>query len=395
MDGPSRHPDLCVWYVRIWPHAAEDKSRTAFLAPDASMVVATHHTVGGRLVLFRGLRIPEEPLGGYIPLSLTGGHIPRAFATILSNRCVLFARWLPCPVWPNTLQRPTARSSSSTSVYPGVFPVWDTLAIRALSGGVSGGCLKEAAWQRSLLALASGRSFALHGHVSFFFGGVKGQMHRHSGAWFSHRALEGNAHRSRHCCRGLLLSYAFATDHTPPFAILGALWLNTAPRPLCVRVSVHVYTAHAGDRPQKSGGARGCQWQRTLEARRWPFQAGNPREALCAEVVRSDFLDGPSRHPDLCVWFVRLWPHAAEDKSRTASFAPDVSYGAFHADGYAPHRWRSVAGAFPGGLEYPKSLHPMGLVSHRRSYLVIRCSFSHTALCAGTLCPLGCHLRGL
>ena len=116
----------------------------------------------------------------------------------------------------------------------------------------------------------------------FFFGGVKGQMHRHSGAWFSHRALEGNAHRSRHCCRGLLLSYAFATDHTPPFAILGALWLNTAPRPLCVRVSVHVYTAHAGDRPQKSGGARGCQWQRTLEARRWPFQAGNPREALCA-----------------------------------------------------------------------------------------------------------------
>ena len=101
LDGPSRHPDLCVRYVRIWPHAAEGKSRTAFLAPDASMVVATHHTVGGRLVLFRGLRIPEEPLGGYIPLSLTGGHIPRAFATILSNRCVLFARWgvaaaLPC-----------------------------------------------------------------------------------------------------------------------------------------------------------------------------------------------------------------------------------------------------------------------------------------------------------
>ena len=163
---------------------------------------------------------------------------------------------LPCPVWPNTLQRPTARSSSSTSVYPGVFPVWDTLAIRALSGGVSGGCLKEAAWQRSLLALASGRSFALHGHVSFFFGGVKGQMHRHSGAWFSHRAPEGNAHRSRHCCRELLLSYAFATDHTPPFAILGALWLNTAPRPLCACIRACEYRTRGRSTTEKRGSAR-------------------------------------------------------------------------------------------------------------------------------------------
>ena len=134
---------VCVC-VCVCVCAAEDKSRTAFVAPDASMVLsilmAMHHTVGGRLpVLFRGLRTaeepftdgagipigasywyggsfshtalrartlcpfqgaiagaikPEEPLGGYMPLSVMPdmGHIPRAFATILSIRCVLFAR---------------------------------------------------------------------------------------------------------------------------------------------------------------------------------------------------------------------------------------------------------------------------------------------------------------
>ena len=143
LDDPPRHPDLCLWYVRLWPHAAEDKSSTAFLAPDASMVLsilmAAHHTVRGRLlVLFPGLRIPKSlhPMGWYphrrsyllgrgsfdlsalcdrtlwpfqgaipgafntrrafrglYPVKPDGCHIPRAFATILSTWCVLFARW--------------------------------------------------------------------------------------------------------------------------------------------------------------------------------------------------------------------------------------------------------------------------------------------------------------
>ena len=94
LDGPPRHPDLCLWYVRIWPHAAEDKSRTAFLAPDASMVLSIlmimHHTVGGRLlVLFGGLRIPEEPLpdGAGIPIEgATYWYGARSLLTALSAR---------------------------------------------------------------------------------------------------------------------------------------------------------------------------------------------------------------------------------------------------------------------------------------------------------------------
>ena len=55
-----RHPDLFLWYVRLWPHAAEDKSRMTFLALAASVVLSIlmtmHHTIGVRpLVLFRGL----------------------------------------------------------------------------------------------------------------------------------------------------------------------------------------------------------------------------------------------------------------------------------------------------------------------------------------------------
>ena len=104
------------------------------------------------------------------------------------------------------------------------------------------------------------RAFVRPSWTPEFFGGVKGQMHHRPGAWISHRALGGNVHRSLHCCRGLLLSYAFATDHTSPLAILGAFWLNTAPHPSYVRVGlcVRVNSAHAGDRAQKSGGARGC-----------------------------------------------------------------------------------------------------------------------------------------
>ena len=52
------------------------------------------------------------------------------------------------------------------------------------------------------------------------------------GAWISHRALRGNVHRSLNCCRILLLSHAFATDHTSPLAILGAVRFNTADWPL-------------------------------------------------------------------------------------------------------------------------------------------------------------------
>ena len=95
LDGPPRHPDLCLWYVRLWPYAAEDKSRTAFLAPGASMVLsilmATHHTVGGRLlVLFRGLRIPEEP-------SPDGAGIPIEGATYWYGAHFLLRRFAPAP----------------------------------------------------------------------------------------------------------------------------------------------------------------------------------------------------------------------------------------------------------------------------------------------------------
>ena len=85
--------------MRLWPHAAEDKSRTAFLAPHASMVLSTlmtlRNTVGGRLwMLFRGEPIiPEGPLGAIYPVEPGGGHIPRAFATFSTTWCELFARW--------------------------------------------------------------------------------------------------------------------------------------------------------------------------------------------------------------------------------------------------------------------------------------------------------------
>ena len=74
-----------------------------------------------------------------------------------------------CPVWPNALQRPptTSRevlafdrrvSCCVTSVGHIGDPGTERWSLWRLS---------EAAWQRSLLALASGRSFALHGHLSF------------------------------------------------------------------------------------------------------------------------------------------------------------------------------------------------------------------------------------
>ena len=115
LGWPTQAPDFCLWYVRLWPCAAEDKSRTAFLAAGATLVLSTlmtmYHTVGGRLLVlfqepempylmvlvspskelatvlifsyggasrphpvpFPGCHsIPEEPLGGYVPLSITG-----------------------------------------------------------------------------------------------------------------------------------------------------------------------------------------------------------------------------------------------------------------------------------------------------------------------------------
>ena len=55
-DGPPSHPDLCLWYVLLWPFAAEDKSTTAILAQGAKMVLTIlmtlHRTVGGRLWCF-------------------------------------------------------------------------------------------------------------------------------------------------------------------------------------------------------------------------------------------------------------------------------------------------------------------------------------------------------
>ena len=131
------------------------------------------------------------------------------------------------------------------------------------------------------------RAFVRPSWTPEFFGGVKGQMHHRPGAWISHRALGGNVHRSLHCCRGLLLSSAFATDHTSPFAILGAFWLNTAPHPSCVRVcmcvSVRVNTAHAGDRPPKSGGARGCHDVKgPLKRADGRSKPATPQSALCA-----------------------------------------------------------------------------------------------------------------
>ena len=62
-----------------------------------------------------------------------------------------------------------------------------------------------------------------------------------------------------------------------------------------------------------------------------------------------------------CGTYVRM-PHTAEAKSRTAFVA--CQYGAIHADDYAPHRWRSVVGAFPGGVEHPKSLLCVSGVGH-------------------------------
>ena len=55
---------------------------------------------------------------GLYPVKPDGGHISRAFATILSNRCVLFARWGVAAALPCLAERPAGRSSSSTSVYP-------------------------------------------------------------------------------------------------------------------------------------------------------------------------------------------------------------------------------------------------------------------------------------
>ena len=114
-----------------------------------------------------------------------------------------------------------------------------------------------------------------------FFGAVRGHMH-HRPELGSAIGLWGvNVYCSLHFCGGPLLSHPFDTDHTSPFAILGAVRFNTAPHPscVCVRVclSVRVNAAHAGDRPPKSwGNARFSRCQRALEARRWPFQAGNP-----------------------------------------------------------------------------------------------------------------------
>ena len=100
-------------------------------------------------------------------------------------------------------------------------------------------------------------------------------------------------------------------------------------------------------------------------------------------MARPDFLDGPPRHPDLCLWYVRLWPHAAEDKSRTAFLAPDASMVLsilmVRTTPLAVGCW-----CFSGGLEYPKSLHPMGLVS---PFLLVWGSFTLTALRPRTLCP--------
>ena len=86
----------------------------------------------------RGLIIPEEPLGGYIPLSMTGAISQELLPTFCRpGACSLLdGKWLlPC-----LAKRPPTipgRPSPSTSVYPVVFPVCDTLAIQALSGRAS------------------------------------------------------------------------------------------------------------------------------------------------------------------------------------------------------------------------------------------------------------------
>ena len=89
-----------------------------------------------------GLVIPEEPLGGL-------SHI-----STMSTQCVLLARWGSscCPAGPNALQRPRGMSSPSASVYPVVLPLW-TLAIRALSGGASGGSVATISFGIGIRAL--------------------------------------------------------------------------------------------------------------------------------------------------------------------------------------------------------------------------------------------------
>ena len=151
--GAPRHSDLCLWYALLWSHAAEDSlpctgcqygaahvddfcteplatgcgalpgaynCRRALFDGAGIPVEGGFHWYGSTCSLtalcartlcpfsaaFRGLTIPEEPLGGYIP---------RAFATILSTRCMLLGRPMGRV---STLQRPPGRSSPSTSVYP-------------------------------------------------------------------------------------------------------------------------------------------------------------------------------------------------------------------------------------------------------------------------------------
>ena len=157
-------------YVRIWPHAAEGKSRTAFLAPDASMVVATHHTVGGRLVLFRGLRIPEEPLGGYIPLSLTGAISQEP----LPPSCRIGACSLPDGKCLLAERPPTTRWEVDKPCIP-LFPVWDTLAVRG-TGWWSFWRLSE---EGSVAPISFGIGIRARFRASWsFFGGVISEVVR-------------------------------------------------------------------------------------------------------------------------------------------------------------------------------------------------------------------------
>ena len=89
-----------------------------------------------------------------------------------------------------------------------------------------------------------------------------------------------------------LFFYAFASDHTSPLAILGAVWLNTAPHPSCVRVCMGVWVClwvsvreiphTAGDPPPKSGGAPCFRDVKGPLKRAMAVPSRQPRQALCA-----------------------------------------------------------------------------------------------------------------
>ena len=122
--------------------------------------------------LFWGLAVPEEPLGGYIPYSLTG-YIPKAFATICRpNTCSLpDGEWL----------QPSNGFQGGIRLRQACIPLYRFAGIEFVASIKT--YRNETSWQRSHLASAS----------------VSQCLYQSSDSW-------GNVHCR---CRGLLLSDAF------------------------------------------------------------------------------------------------------------------------------------------------------------------------------------------